>query len=253
MSPAAVLCDHVNFSYDGQTVLEGVNFAIQQNQATCLVGPNGGGKTTLLKLILGLLSPDSGRIEILGQKPDQAQRLLGYMPQYLHYDPLFPVSVREVVLMGRQGKRSLFRAYSKEDYAFADQILEELNLSGLIDRQLGSLSGGQRQRVLIARALACEPKILLLDEPTANIDRTVEAELIERLHALSSRVTVVIVSHDLGFVSSWVDQVLCVNHEVTAHPARALSGKDLEATYGHALKHVAHTPFDQHNHGHHSH
>ena len=235
----AIQCERLSFSYGDVPILTNVSFSIQKLDAVALVGPNGGGKSTLLKLILGLLTPQSGTIQVLGTTPQQARKKIGYMPQYLQYDPSFPVSVMDVVLMGRAGSTGLGR-YGKEDRRVAMQAMVELAVDGLAARPFNSLSGGQRQRILIARALACEPEILLLDEPTANVDPGVELQFFEILKALANRVTVLTVSHDLGFVSQMVSRVFCINRQVKIHPTSELTGEVIREMYGGDVRMIRH-------------
>jgi zinc transport system ATP-binding protein len=232
-------CDQVSFSYGEVPILTNVSFVVQRLDAVALVGPNGGGKSTLLKLILGLLTPQSGTVKVLGVPPYQARPKIGYMPQYLQYDTSFPVSVMDVVLMGRAGSVGLGR-YSAEDRRVALQAMAELAVDSLAPRPFNSLSGGQRQRILIARALACEPEILLLDEPTANVDPGVEVQFFEILKRLANRVTVLTVSHDLGFVSQLVSRVFCVNRQVKIHPTSELTGEIIHEMYGGDVRMVRH-------------
>jgi len=222
---------HVSFSYDGVPVLEDVSFTIQERSFISIVGPNAGGKTTLLKLMLGLLQPSRGTIEVLGMPPAKARTRIGYMPQQVQLDLQFPVSVLDIVLMGRMGSGMRFGPYSGMDKAIALDSLRKLEMQDMKDRPFMALSGGQRQRVLIARALACEPEMLFLDEPTANVDMVVETELFELLHEMSKTITVVVVSHDLGFVSHYVQSVVCVNRRVMVHPTTAVTGEVIRDLY----------------------
>ena len=226
-----VTVSHVSFSYDGVPVLEDVSFTIQERSFISIVGPNAGGKTTLLKLMLGLLQPSRGTIEVLGMHPAKARTRIGYMPQQVQLDLQFPVSVLDIVLMGRMGSGMRFGPYSGMDKAVALDSLRKLEMQDMKDRPFMALSGGQRQRVLIARALACEPEMLLLDEPTANVDMVVETELFELLHEMSRTITVVVVSHDLGFVSHYVESVVCVNRRVMVHPTTAVTGEVIRDLY----------------------
>lgn len=234
-----IQCDHLFFSYGELPILTDVSFTVQQLDAIALVGPNGGGKSTLLKLILGLLTPASGTIRVLGNTPHLARPKVGYMPQYLQYDPSFPVSVMDVVLMGRAGSMGLWR-YSADDRRIARRIMAELAVDDLAERSFNSLSGGQRQRILIARALVCEPELLLLDEPTANVDPAAHLQFFEILKALTSQVTVLTVSHDLGFVSQVMDRVFCVNRQVRIHPTSELTGEVIREMYGGDVRMVRH-------------
>jgi len=230
----------VDFSYNSVPVLEDVSFTIYDKSFISIVGPNAGGKTTLLKLMLGLLGPSRGTIEIFMLPPDRARALIGYMPQHVQFDPHFPVTVLDVVLMGRLGNGTRFGPYRKRDRAICLEALKKLEMYDAWKHPFGALSGGQRQRVLIARALATEPKLLLLDEPTSNVDMAVETELFELLNALSKTITVIVVSHDLGFVSQYVQRVVCVNRRVAVHPTAAITGEMISDLYGAAVRMVQH-------------
>jgi len=242
----------VSFSYGGPSVIEDATFEIAAEDSICVVGPNGGGKTTLLRLILGLEKSDSGRIEIFGKSPTEARDQIGYMPQYLNFDPQFPISVLDVALMGRLGGGGL-GPYSKSDRQSALDALEQVGLADRAKSPFSGLSGGQRQRVLIARALACQPRLLLLDEPTANVDQSVEAQLLETLRDLSNSLSILLVSHNLGFVSALVDHVLCVNRSVHIHPTTKMTGHTLAELFGGEVSIVRHDqdcPDGEHVHHH---
>lgn len=235
LKPAILLKD-VSFAYDGPLVLERVSLTIPQRDFVCVIGPNGGGKTTLLKVILGLIEPDTGQVTVLGDEPQEARRRIGYMPQRAQLDPKFPVSAMDVVLMGRLGDRSGLGPFRRADKAIAMEVLSEVGLSDMAYRPFSTLSGGQRQRVLIARALACEPELLLLDEPTANLDPAVQDDLYKLLHELNQRLTVVLVSHDIGFVSLFFKTVVCVNRTVHTHPTNELTSKSVADMYGREVR-----------------
>jgi zinc transport system ATP-binding protein len=227
---------NVSFAYDGPLVLERVNLSITSRDFVGIVGPNGGGKTTLVKLILGLIAPQEGEVEVLGQPPVRIRQRIGYMPQYVTLDMRFPVSVFDVVLMGRLGRGIGIGPYNREDKKAATRALGEVGLSDLANRPFSDISGGQRQRVLIARALACEPELLLLDEPTASLDPAVQDELYELLRELNQRLTVVVVSHDIGFVSLNFNTVVCVNRWVHTHPSNELTQKQVTDIYGREVR-----------------
>ena len=243
----AVEIHGLDFSYGRHPVLRNVDIAISDGSFVSIVGPNGGGKSTLLKLILGLLRPDRGQVRVLGESPVRARRRVGYMPQHAHVDPQFPVTVTDVVLMGRLGPGRRVGPYRRRDRDIVLQALAETNAADLSHRRFSDLSGGQRQRVLIARALACEPDMLLLDEPTASLDPGVQDDLFELLNRLNTRMTVVLVSHDVGVVSQYVDKILCVSGQVEEHDSSAISGA-LADLYGGSsgLALVRH----DHSHGH---
>ncbi len=235
---------NVSFSYQATPVLEDVNLTIYDRESVCIVGPNGGGKTTLLRLLLGQLQPTQGEILVFGLPPEQARLRIGYMPQRSQYDPLFPVTVLDVVLMGRLGQPGVFGWlgwYGASDRRAAREALEQVHMADLAGRPFVALSGGQRQRVLIARALCCEPELLLLDEPTANVDSLVEARLFDELRQLGQRMTIVLVSHDLGFVTNLVQRVICVNRRAVAHPASQLTAEVIRDMYGGDVNLVRHS------------
>jgi zinc transport system ATP-binding protein len=228
------------FSYNSLPVLQNVNLSISAGQKVCMVGPNGGGKTTLVKLMLGLLSPTRGQVQVLGGQPRTQRKRIGYAPQHAAFDPKFPVSVTDVVLMGRIGQCGLLGPYRREDRRAAAEALDAVGLAELSKRAFSDLSGGQRQRVLIARAIASQPELLLLDEPTANLDMGVEAEFHDLLTRLSEKLTLVMVSHDVGFVSQLVDKVVCVHGTVAVHPTAELTGELMNDLYGHDVMLVRH-------------
>jgi zinc transport system ATP-binding protein len=236
---SAIIVKDVNFFYNGTPVLENVSFAVGRGEFLSVVGPNGGGKTTLLKLILGLMKPNSGKIRVLGMTPERARGCIGYMPQQAQFDPQFPVSVMDVVLMGTICERSI-GIYSKRDRKAAERSLSEVEMSKYIKHSFSELSGGQRQRVLLARALISRPQILLLDEPTANVDMGTESKLDRILKEMAQLITILMVTHDLGLVSDVVHRVLCVNRKVVVHPTSALSGTLIQDLYGTDLRLVHH-------------
>jgi zinc transport system ATP-binding protein len=211
---AAVHLEHLSFGYQDYTVLQDVNFQVEPGEFAGIIGPNGGGKTTLLKLIMGFLKPTSGKIEILGKPNTSMLSLLAYVPQAMRYDKQFPISVLEVVLQGRLANLPWYGIFSKEDKQAAIQALETVNMLHLHDRAFGTLSGGQAQRVLIARALASNPKILLLDEPTASVDTQAQADIYALLEKLRGTMTILMVTHDLGVAIEHVEKVICVQHKV---------------------------------------
>lgn len=237
--PPVIAIEGVTFSYDGTAVLRDVQLTVRAGAMACVVGPNGGGKTTLIKLMLGLVRPNEGRVRIFGRPPAEARRRIGYMPQYAHHDPQFPVTVMDVVLMGRL-ERHWGGPYRREDKRTALDALDEVGMADLAGRLFNALSGGQRQRVLIARALACEPELLLLDEPTASLDERIGRELWEILEEIAREMTLVIVSHDIGTVSRHVGAVACLNRRLYMHPSGELTPELLEASYGCPVDLVAH-------------
>jgi len=236
--PAIELQD-VGFSYNGVPVLEKVNLSIGREEFLSVVGPNGGGKTTLLKIILGLLKPSTGRVRVFGAPPERNRERMGYMPQHTQFDPQFPVSVMDVVLMGNLGSRR-GGPYSRRDRDEGCRVLDQVDMCGQSRNSFSSLSGGQRQRVLLARALISEPEILLLDEPTANVDVGIESKLDRILKNLKKHMTILMVTHDLGFVTHMVESVICVNRKVVVHPTSSLNGKLIHELYETDMRMVQH-------------
>ena len=243
--------ENVCFAYNGCSVLENASLTVYARDFLCIVGPNAGGKTTLLKLILGLLKPTKGTILVFGKPPVKTRSRMGYMPQHAALDILFPVSVMDVVLMGRlggDGRRYGF--FRRADRKAAREALERVELYDISKRSFSELSGGQRQRVLIARALVSDPEILLLDEPTANVDAVVETEFYELLSLLNEKMTVALVTHDMGFVSHYVKGVACVNRRVVVHPTSEITGEMINEMYGCDMHMVRHDTLADRNHNH---
>ena len=230
----------VSFSFDKTPVLEDVNLKIDVNDFVWIVGPNGGGKTTLVKIILGLLQPQAGKVAVFGREPSEARSRIGYMPQFAHLDPQFPINVIDVVLMGRLGKKRRLGPFRRNDRDIAESVLDEVGLLDLGRKSFSSLSGGQQRRVLIARALAAEPELLVLDEPTANLDLLVEKGLYDLLRTLNSRLTIIMVSHDPAFVSDNVERVVCVKRTVSEHPTCELDGNFIGELFGGEMRLVRH-------------
>jgi len=239
MNTAIISFQDVDFSYSSEPILEDVNLKIHPGEFVSVIGPNGGGKTSLLLLALGMLRPTRGTVQVFGRAPERERSRLGYVPQFTRFDPLFPVTVYDVVQMGRLG-RFWTGPYRKDDREAALTALEQVGLAELRRRSFSELSGGQRQRVLIGRALATEPEVLLLDEPTANVDRLATDKLYELLVDLNQRLTVVLVSHDLGIVSRFVSSVVCVNKTVFTHPVSELTGEMIRDLYGGEIALVRH-------------
>ncbi len=235
-----VTLNNIWVQYNGEPVLEGISMSIDQNDFLGIIGPNGGGKTTLLKVILGLIKPKHGEVKVLGNSPQKAHNRIGYVPQYNLFNREFPISVWEVVLMGRNGLAGLFARYSKEDKLSAIQALETVGMIECKDRQIGKLSGGEQQRVFIARALVTDPALLLLDEPTASVDPAMQTEFYEMLHELKSQMAVVLVSHDISAISIHVDKIACLNQELFHHGSGELEAEVLEATYKCPIQMITH-------------
>ncbi len=231
----------VSFAYENRPVLTAVNLSVERGEFASIIGPNGGGKTTLVRLMLGLLQPQTGRILLFGDEPEKERLRVGYTPQYLSLDHRFPITVEEIVLMGRLGQKKERKSFfpfhpvgrfSKADRIAAQTALERMRIADLAVSPFGGLSGGQRQRVFIARALVSDPELLILDEPTNNIDPGSTELLYDLLTELNKSVTILMVSHDLGIVSQYVRSVICVNEKVVVHPTSAFNGTIIRDMYG---------------------
>ncbi len=243
---------NVSVSYEGCEALHEDNLTIASADIMSVIGPNGGGKTTLVKAILGAV-PYAGRIDYAPELFDRGERLIGYMPQITEFDRDFPISVEEVVLSGLQGRRGFRHRYTKEDRAKARKLLHDTGLEELADRPIGEISGGQMQRALLCRAIISDPRLLILDEPTNFVDNRFEHELYETLRALNERMAILIISHDVGTITSLVKEIVCVNRHVHRHHSNIITAEQLEnyhcpiqiLTHGHVPHTVlAHHPGD---------
>jgi zinc transport system ATP-binding protein len=221
----------VSFAYNGDVALQNVDLDIRRGDFIAIIGPNGGGKTTLLKLILGLLKPDKGVITVLGQSTQKASSCVGYVPQDAHINSRFPITAMDVVLMGMLDPKKRWARKSASNRQDALAVLDRLEMATAAKRKIGELSGGQRQRVFIARALATQPKLLLLDEPTASIDTKGQADFFRMLKDLNKEVTICVVSHDLLAISRYVKSVACVNKGLHYHDQAEITGEMLEIMY----------------------
>jgi len=236
--PLVVELRGVGFSYAGVPVLRDVDFELYEGDFVGIIGPNAGGKTTLLKLVLGLLEPDTGTIRVFGRSPREARGMVGYVPQYARFDRSFPIRVRKAVAMGTLGRGGGGADGDPEEAV--RRALERVELEGVADRQIGQLSGGQLQRVLIARALVSNPRLLLLDEPTSSVDTRIGRSVHELLEELSAEITIVLVSHDIGVISRHVGTIACLNVEMHYHRSRELTPDMMEAAYGCPVDLLAH-------------
>src|SRR5210317_913513 len=231
MTQTIIETQNLNFAYDQQPVIRNVNLRIKSGDFMAMIGPNGGGKTTLLKLMLGLLNADSGSIRIFGKKPKDVSHRIGYVPQDIHINQNFPISSSDVVLMGKLKSGKGWSRHSKEDRMAALQALEQVGMGKYRDHRVGELSGGQKQRVFIARALVTDPDILFLDEPTASIDTKGQNEFYAILKELNQKITIIVVSHDLMVISRYVKSVACVNQSLHYHGDAELTGEMIEMMY----------------------
>jgi len=238
MTLKAVEINHLSVKFNEQLVLKDINFSIEENDFVAIIGPNGGGKSTLLKVILGILPSDAGEVKVFGKEPKKARDLMGYLPQNLDFDHDFPINVFDIVLTGRY--HGLFKKYSKQDKNAVLKALKDVDLHELKDRQISKLSGGQMQRVFIARAIVREPKLLIMDEPMASIDPEMQHTFYELMSRLKDKMTIVLVSHDVGAVSTHVDKIACLNQELFYHGSVEDSANGLEEIYHCPIELISH-------------
>ncbi|NLE43527.1 MAG: ABC transporter ATP-binding protein [Chloroflexi bacterium] len=240
MGDEMISLQHVWAGYGDQTVLEDITLSVREGDFIGIIGPNGGGKTTLLKVLLGLITPRRGTVRVMGQSVEKGRRYIGYVPQLVESDRDFPICVRDVVRMGRLSSRGLLKNYQHEDDVAVINALQSVDMLDLQNKPFGELSGGQRQRGFIARALVGNPRVLLLDEPTASVDSRVSANVYELLYHLNERVTIVMVSHDLSAISAYVKSVGCLNRRLFYHGDKNVTPDMLEASYHCPVDLIAH-------------
>jgi zinc transport system ATP-binding protein len=237
----AISVQGVSFSYGVESAVRDVSFAIDEGDFLGIIGPNGGGKTTLLRLILGVLKPHAGTVKLLGGDPVRTRILAGYVPQETSSNKEFPIAVREAVLMGCTALRGIGRKFTKDDKSRADSLIERLGLASLRNRTIGELSGGQRQKVLLGRALVSAPRILFLDEPTASIDASGTDEIYKHLEQLNAEgTTIVLVTHNVSVVSQYIKSIACINKALYFHPDGILNEDTITKTFGCPVDLIAH-------------
>ena len=231
MSDPIIEIQDLNFSFNSQFALRDVNLSISHGDFVAMIGPNGGGKTTLLKLMLGLLKANSGEVRIFNKPPQDVSHRIGYVPQDIHINKNFPISALDVVLMGTLKPGKGWSRHSHQDRQAALNALEQVEMKKFRDHRIGELSGGQKQRVFVARALVTDPELLFLDEPTASIDTRGQNEFYRLLKELNESITIIVVSHDLMVISGYVKSVICVNQRVHYHGHAELTGEMIEMMY----------------------
>lgn len=229
---------NVSFYYDERPVLEDISFSIKKDDFIAVLGPNGGGKTTLLKIILGLLRPSEGAVRVFGSKPGTDRKLIGYLPQNILYDINFPIDVFNAVIMGRY--RGLLHKYTEKDEELTLDALKTVGMLEYKDRHISMLSGGQLQRVLIARAIVRKPELLLLDEPMSSVDPVTQKSIYELFNELSKKMAIIFVTHDIGAISVHIDRVFCLNRKLYYHGPREGSLGRLEEAYNCPVELLAH-------------
>jgi zinc transport system ATP-binding protein len=219
---------NLNAGYDESLVLKNINFIINDNDFIGIIGPNGGGKTTLIKTILGIIKPQTGTItyHFPGKERD-FRKFIGYLPQQNVIDKKFPISVREVILSGLTSQKSLIFRFSSPEKKKADELIEKSGLSNISGNPIGELSGGQLQRVFLARAVISNPRLLILDEPSTYVDNRSEFELYETLKELNKEIAILLISHDIGTISSYIKTIACVNLNLHYHHSNEISSEEL--------------------------
>ncbi len=225
----------LSFYYGSRKILDKVSFSLHKNDFLAIIGPNGGGKTTLIKLIVGLLKPADGTIRLLVEKSD-----IGYVPQKVLFDINMPITVFDVVLMGRFQARGMFRRYTKDDFAAAENALKMVAMLDYKDTIIGNLSGGQQQRVFIARAIVNNPKVLILDEPMAGVDEKMQKDFYNMLKEFNKNMAIIMITHDLTAVSVYVNRIACLNRKMFYHDDKTITKEELDKTYNCPVELIAH-------------
>ncbi|WP_373844198.1 metal ABC transporter ATP-binding protein [Bacteroides heparinolyticus] len=230
-TPIMTLC-HISAGYEGKTVIENVDLTVYQKDFLGIIGPNGGGKSTLVKVMLGLLKPRKGHIHFYADGVDTDEISMGYLPQYNHIDKKFPISVYDTVLSGLNRKKALWRSFTTEHHAQTRATIARMGLEGLEERSIGQLSGGQLQRVLLGRALVSNPEVIILDEPNTYIDKRFEAKLYSLLEEINRECAIILVSHDIGTVVRRAKNIACVDGTLSYHPDGNIPSAWLEEHFG---------------------
>ena len=231
----------VTAGYDDKVVLRDVSLDVWRDDFLGIIGPNGGGKTTLLKVILGLLPPSAGTIRRFGAKGEEVSSLrIGYLPQMSLIDRKFPISVREVVASGLAAEKPLFRSFSREQEARIEEVIARMGLEELARRPIGELSGGQLQRVLLGRSIVSRPSLLILDEPNSYVDKRFESRFYQLLGEINHESAIILVSHDIGTVLSMVKNIACVNETLHYHPGTDVSERWLGEKYACPIELIGH-------------
>ena len=241
MTEPVIEVQNVTLGRNGQKILDNVSLRVDSGDFYAIIGPNGGGKTTLLKIILGILEPHAGSIQLLGGSPREKRRLCGYVPQFRTFDFRYPITVRDMVLSGRLGHiPGIRKKYRPVDIQMANEAMEKMGVCDLGDRQICNLSGGEQQSAIIARALAGGPRILLLDEPTVFVDAPTEEHFYDILEDLRSSMTMVLVTHDIGVISTHVTKVACLNHQIYTHGTNEITEDMIMSAYQCPVDLIAH-------------
>jgi zinc transport system ATP-binding protein len=235
-----VRLESVNAGYGNEVILKNANLTIVEQDFIGVVGPNGGGKSTLVKVIVGLLKPMSGRVIFHEGHEEPGHRCtIGYLPQFTQFDKKFPISVLDVVLSGIADGRKPFKKFSKNEIGQAREIIEQMGISSIAKENIGELSGGQMQRVFLCRAIISKPRLLILDEPNTFVDNKFESDLYSTLKELNKKMAIVMVSHDIGTITSYVKTIACVSRELHYHKSNIITQEQL-ASYNCPIQVIAH-------------
>jgi len=243
---------NVSAGYNGETIIEDVSLEIFGNDFTGVIGPNGAGKTTLIKTILRLITPYKGEINYFF-KARKSEAPIGYLPQVNTIDNRFPITVKDVIMSGLLSRKKLIKRFTKEEKQKADILIKQMKIEKIASKPIGELSGGQTQRVFLCRAIISDPELLILDEPNTFVDNKFESELYEILKKLNEKMAIVVVSHDIGTISTYVKTIACVNRKVHYHKSNIISQEQLDSyncpiqliTHGH----IPHTVLESHGEG----
>ncbi len=253
MSDVLISIENASVKYDGVTVLEDVSLKIREDDFIGVIGPNGGGKTTLVRLILGMVKPAQGKVNYFLPHITGKSKI-GYLPQVHAFDSKFPIVVRDVILSGLPYRRRLISGHTASERAKADQWMERLGITHLADKPVGKLSGGEMQRAFLCRSLISEPRLLILDEPDTYVDNRFENELYATLRELNEKMAILLVSHDVGTITYYIKSIACVNRSLHYHPSNVITEKQL-ASYNCPIQiithgDVPHTVLGKHDHEH---
>lgn len=233
--------DNITAGYDGKTALKNVSLTVYDHDFLGIIGPNGGGKTTLVRIILGLMKPANGNVTYLRDGKDVKEITMGYLPQYNDIDKKFPISIYEVVLSGLSRQKRFMRPYTAEQHEQVRKTIERMELHGLEQRAIGTLSGGQLQRVLLARAIVSKPEVVVLDEPNTYIDQRFQEQMYKMLETINRDCAIIIVSHDVGTILQNVKDVACVNTTLHYHASTEIPEDELQEHFGCPIELLGHS------------
>lgn len=234
-----VTLENISAGYAEEVILQHIDLTIKAQDFIGVIGPNGGGKTTLVKVILGLLKPMSGKLTLFDSKAEPGRRAMGYLPQVIKTDQKFPISVQDVVLSGLAERGKLFRRFTSKDRKQAVVLLDQMGIANLAKNNIGELSGGQMQRVFLCRAIIANPRLLILDEPSTYVDNKFEHDLYNILSDLNKQMAILMVSHDVGTITYYVKTIACVNRQLHYHASNIISQEQL-ASYNCPIQIIAH-------------